>query len=154
MSLSHAIDIAVAWIPGDRLEISNSNVNANKVNYWWQTLGKWQYESRNSSSWRYKFTKSRDKNKNHTLCLVFCSNRTPQKSPRLTSFVLRTQGFCLVISSWILVKQNTSFDGFNYCHSYDCIYLQQSPTELWRLNIITDNVNVTCPDDITDLYSV
>ena len=39
----------------------------------------------------------------------------PLKSPRQKPFVLRTQGFCLVISSGVLVEQNTSLSGFYYC---------------------------------------
>ena len=78
MSLSHDIAIVVAWIPSDCLEINNSYVHSNKVHYWWKTLGRWQYESGNSSPWRYKFKKSRDKNKNHTRS-VFCSTRTPSE---------------------------------------------------------------------------
>ena len=40
----------------------------------------------------------------------------PQKSPRQKPYILRTQGFCLVISSVVLVEQNTSLGGFYYCN--------------------------------------
>ena len=77
MPLSH--DIAtVVWTPSDCLEKNNLNVPSNKVSYWWKTLGRWSYESRNISPWRYKFKKSRDKNKN-LIRSVFCSTRTPSE---------------------------------------------------------------------------
>ena len=85
ISLSYDIAIVVAWIPSDCLEINNSNVQSNKVNHWWKTLGRWQFESRNSSPWRYKFRKSWDKNKNHTRS-VFCSTRTPWKITKAGDF--------------------------------------------------------------------
>ena len=81
MSLSHDIAIVVAWIPSDCLEIKKSNVHSNKLNYWWNTLGIWRCESRNSSPWRYKFKKSRDKNKKNLTRSVFCSTRPPPPPP-------------------------------------------------------------------------
>ena len=48
--------------------------------------------------------------------LVRCSIQLepPQKSHRQKPFVLRTQGFCLVISTGVLVDKNTSLGGFHY----------------------------------------
>ena len=94
MSLSHDIAIVVAWMPSDCLKMDNSNVHSNNVNYWWETLGRWQYESRNSSPWRYKFKKSRDKNKNHTR-LVFCSTRAPSEITKAETLRPSDSGFLL-----------------------------------------------------------
>ena len=94
MSLSHDIAIVVAWIPSDCLQINISNVHSNKVNYWWKTLGRWQYESRNSCLWRYKCKKSRDKNKNHTRS-VFCSTRIPSEMTKAETLRPLDSGFLL-----------------------------------------------------------
>ena len=112
MSLSHDIAIVVVWIPSDCLEINNSNVHLNNVSYWRKTLGRWQYESRNSSQWKYKFKKSRDKIKkprNH-------QGRNP------SFFGLR------VATTWFFsggfVGQNTSLGGFYYGHHALCKILK------------------------------
>ena len=118
------IAIVVAWIPSDCLEINNSNAHLNQVNYWLKTLCRWQYESRNSSPWRYKFRKSREKNKTHTRS-VFGSTRPPPPPPPFprnhqgsnhSSFGLK------VTASWflrgVLVEQNSLLGGFYYCVMY------------------------------------
>ena len=63
--------------------------------------------SRNSSPWRYEFSKSQDKNKSHLFGILF--NQNPLRNP--SSFGL------LVISEGVLVEQNTSLGGFYYLNA-------------------------------------
>ena len=59
-----------------------------------KTLGRWQYKSRNSSPWRYKFKKIQDKNKNHTRS-VFCSTRTHSEITKAETLSPKDSGFLL-----------------------------------------------------------
>ena len=59
-----------------------------------KTLGRWQYENRNCSPWRYKFKKSRDNNKKHTRS-VFCPTRTPSEITKAETLRPSDSGFLL-----------------------------------------------------------
>ena len=109
-----------------------------QVNYWWKTLGGWQYESRNSFPQRYKFKKSRDKNKTHTrsvysstasytIALGFCDyriririrTRTPSKITKAETLRPLDSGLLLddfcggsgwteFLTRWFLLLSNVS----------------------------------------------